>query len=90
MEFHFLQNGWIYSRWINPTTDAASQALNHLEGGQGTLLFASGMAAISTALFTVLKSGDHMVSASAFCYSFSCYYNMVSAHDYQIRTFSSQ
>ncbi|KAL9974389.1 hypothetical protein ACROYT_G011413 [Oculina patagonica] len=54
--------GWLYSRWINPTTDAASQALNSLEGGHGTLLFSSGMAAISTALFAVLKSGDHVVA----------------------------
>ena len=57
-----LQGGWLYSRWINPTTDAAAQALNSLEGGHGTLLFSSGMAAISTALFAVLKSGDHVVS----------------------------
>lgn len=54
--------GWIYSRWINPTVDAARQTLNSLEGGHGTLLFSSGMAAISTALFAVLKSGDHVVA----------------------------
>ncbi|KAJ7376647.1 hypothetical protein OS493_033529 [Desmophyllum pertusum] len=56
------KGGWLYSRWINPTTDAAAQALNSLEGGHGTLLFSSGMAAISTALFAVLKSGDHVVA----------------------------
>ena len=57
-----LQSGWLYSRWVNPTNDAASHTLNNLEGGHGTLLFSSGMAAISTALMAVLKSGDHVVS----------------------------
>ncbi|PFX20326.1 Cystathionine gamma-synthase [Stylophora pistillata] len=55
------KSGWLYSRWINPTVDAAAQTLNNLEGGQGTLLFSSGMAAITTALFSTLKSGDHVV-----------------------------
>lgn len=55
------KSGWVYSRWINPTVDAAAQTLNNLEGGQGTLLFSSGMAAITTALFSTLNSGDHVV-----------------------------
>lgn len=54
-------DGWLYSRWNNPTTDAASQTLNNLEGGYGTLLFSSGMAAVSTAFMAMLKSGDHVV-----------------------------
>lgn len=66
-----LQSGWLYSRWINPTVDAASQTLNSLEGGHGTLLFSSGMAAISTALFATLKSGDHVVSVIMLKLSFS-------------------
>ena len=57
----FFQSGWIYSRWENPTTEAASHTLNNLEGGYGTLLFSSGMAAITTALMALLKSGDHVV-----------------------------
>ena len=58
----FIQSdGWLYSRWNNPTTDAASQTLNNLEGGYGTLLFSSGMAAVSTAFMAMLKSGDHVV-----------------------------
>ncbi|XP_068721462.1 cystathionine gamma-synthase-like [Montipora capricornis] len=55
------KSGWIYSRWENPTTEAASNTLNNLEGGYGTLLFSSGMAAITTALMALLKSGDHVV-----------------------------
>ena len=37
-------------------------AINALEGGAGTLVFASGMAAISAALIGFLKAGDHVVS----------------------------
>ena len=56
----------MYSRWINPTVDAAAQTLNNLEGGQGTLLFSSGMAAITNVLFATLSSGDHVVSIAMF------------------------
>jgi cystathionine beta-lyase/cystathionine gamma-synthase len=51
----------LYTRWNNPTVDAAAQALNELEGGAETILFSSGMAAISTALLSLLQAGDHVV-----------------------------
>ena len=78
--FFFFQTGWIYSRWENPTTQAASNTLNNLEGGHGTLLFSSGMAAISNALMAMLKSGDHVVCSAfaliicGFCYVFFFYF----------------
>lgn len=49
----------------NPTSDAAEAAINLLEGGAGSVLFASGQAAIYSALVTFLKSGDHVVSIIA-------------------------
>ena len=55
------QQAYFYSRWCNPTCDAAAEVLNSLEGGAGTLLFSSGMAAISTALMAELQTGDHVV-----------------------------
>lgn len=55
----------MYTRWKNPTVESAAQVLNDLEGGEGTLLFSSGMAAISTALMALLKTGDHMVCNNA-------------------------
>lgn len=36
--------------------------INSLEGGKGSLVFSTGMAAISTALLCFLKSGDHIAS----------------------------
>lgn len=55
------QTGYLYNRWGCPTVDAAADVIARLEGASGTVLFASGCAAISTTLMTFLKSGDHAV-----------------------------
>lgn len=49
-----------YSRTDNPTRRSLAQCMTELEGGAGTSVFGSGMAAI-TALAHLLKSGDHVV-----------------------------
>ncbi len=54
--------GWFYSRLGNPTQDALEKAMCQLEGGEKALAFASGMAAVTAALLTILKSGDHLVA----------------------------
>jgi cystathionine beta-lyase/cystathionine gamma-synthase len=51
-----------YTRYGNPTHTAAEAAIAELEGTDGALLFASGMAAITTSIFALLKSGDHIVA----------------------------
>ena len=58
-------NGYLYSRYENPTIVAAEQKLAALDGAQQALLFSSGMAAISTAMLTLLKAGDEIVCCSA-------------------------
>ena len=50
-----------YGRYGNPTVRAAEAKLGALEGAEDTALFSSGMAAATTALFALLKSGDHVV-----------------------------
>lgn len=50
-----------YGRYGNPTQSAAERKLADLEGGERALLFATGMAAISTTLLTLLSSGDHII-----------------------------
>lgn len=50
-----------YGRYGNPTVRAAEQKLSALEGAEDTALFSSGMAAVTTALFELLKAGDHVV-----------------------------
>ncbi|MGL4392151.1 MAG: trans-sulfuration enzyme family protein [Fusobacteriaceae bacterium] len=53
--------GTIYSRGNNPTYLATEQKLAALAGGERAKLFASGMAAITAAIFHFIKGGDHVV-----------------------------
>ncbi|MGZ0068817.1 O-acetylhomoserine aminocarboxypropyltransferase/cysteine synthase family protein [Microbacterium arborescens] len=57
--------GFSYTRVGNPTAAAAERRIADLEGGVGALLVGSGQAATTTALLTILESGDHIVAASA-------------------------
>lgn len=50
-----------YGRYSNPTQRAAEDKLAALEGAERALLFASGMAAITTTLATLLSAGEHLV-----------------------------
>jgi cystathionine beta-lyase/cystathionine gamma-synthase len=56
---------YLYSRYENPTLVAVEEKLAALDGAEASLIFSSGMAATSTAMLTVLKSGDEVVCASA-------------------------
>jgi cystathionine gamma-synthase len=53
-----------YGRYGNPTVRAAEAKLAALDGAEDAALFGSGMAAITTALFALLKSGDHVILTS--------------------------
>jgi len=58
------QDGFVYSRWGSPTNEAAALQIAALEGvdsseSGGTMLFGSGMSAITSSLMAVLKKGDH-------------------------------
>ncbi len=50
-----------YTRGLNPTTAILCQKLAALEGTDDALVFASGAAAISAAVISQLKAGDHVV-----------------------------
>jgi cystathionine beta-lyase len=52
-----------YGRRGTPTHFSFQQAISELEGGAGTALYPSGTAAISSALLSFLKSGDHLLMA---------------------------
>jgi cystathionine beta-lyase/cystathionine gamma-synthase len=58
-----VNKGYEYARVSNPTRTALEKNIAALEGGKEGLAFGSGMAAIS-ALFHLLKSGDHVVVSS--------------------------
>jgi len=50
-----------YGRYGHPTQVAAEGKLAALEGAEGAVLFSSGMSAITTTLFSLLKAGDHII-----------------------------
>ena len=63
--FSLAELGFIYTRLNNPTNDILQKRLAAIEGGIGAVVFASGTAAISTCLLTMLKAGDHIVASSS-------------------------
>jgi cystathionine gamma-synthase len=50
-----------YGRYGHPTQFAAERKLAEIEEAEDAVLFSSGMSAITTSLFALLKSGDHIV-----------------------------
>lgn len=65
--------GYAYFRLGNPNADAASMILASGDGAEKGLVFASGMAAITTSILAVVKPGDHIV-ASPIIYGESFYF----------------
>ena len=63
--FSLKELGFIYTRLNNPTNQILQDRLAAVEGGIGAVVFASGTAAISTGLLTLLKAGDHIVASSS-------------------------
>ncbi len=62
--FQGRKSGYNYGRQQNPTVTALQQRVNTMEQGLATVAFATGMAAIGSALFALLKAGDHVVSSA--------------------------
>ena len=63
--FNLQTFGNVYSRLSNPTVSALEERVAALEGGRAGLASASGMAAETMALTTLLQAGDHVVAAAA-------------------------
>ncbi len=59
------EDGYIYTRMGNPTVAALEEAVASMEGGHAALATSSGMAAISTVLFTYLEAGAHLISTDS-------------------------
>jgi methionine-gamma-lyase len=56
------EKGYIYSRGLNPTTEVLEEKMADLEDGEAALAQTTGMAAISAAVFTSVKGGDHVIA----------------------------
>jgi len=57
--------GYIYSRYSNPTIAMFERRMIDLEGAEAGRCTATGMAAVTTAVFAPLKAGDHVVASKA-------------------------
>jgi O-acetylhomoserine (thiol)-lyase len=61
--FQGRQSGHVYGRQGNPTTAALEVKISQMEDAVGTVCFATGMAAICSAMMALLKKGDHVVAS---------------------------
>ena len=62
--FQGTKPGYTYGRQVNPTVEALQDKITTMEDGRATVCFGTGMAAIGTTLFALLRRGDHFVSSS--------------------------
>jgi len=58
-------DGYVYSRYANPTVTMFEDRIRALEGADAARGTASGMAAVAASLLCFLKAGDHVVSGRA-------------------------
>ncbi|MCI6277697.1 MAG: methionine gamma-lyase [Clostridium sp.] len=61
--FALKEDGYIYSRLGNPTNTSLEEKLALLEGTEAAISTGSGIGAISSAMWTALKAGDHVVAS---------------------------
>ncbi|KRD84801.1 O-acetylhomoserine aminocarboxypropyltransferase [Bacillus sp. Root147] len=63
--FNLSEQGYIYTRIVNPTTDVFERRIAELEGGVGALGVASGQSATTFSILNIASAGDEIVSASS-------------------------
>lgn len=79
------KEGYFYGRLGNPTQTALEKAMCELENGEDALAFASGMAAVSAAVLTLVKSGDHIVAPESMYSTTTNFFNEL-AEKFSIKT----
>ena len=62
--FQGVQPGYTYGRQVNPTVTALENKITAMEQGVASVCFGTGMAAIGTTIFALLRAGDHVVSSA--------------------------
>jgi len=78
--FQGTQPGFTYGRQVNPTVEALQTKISGMENGLQSVCFGTGMAAIGTLLFALLRSGDHFVSSSFLFGNTNSLFNTFTAH----------
>ena len=56
-----VDEGFVYSRFGSPNCDELEKKIAYLEHGEAALALASGLGAISTAVMSIVKAGDHVI-----------------------------
>ncbi len=54
--------GYTYNRTRNPNRNTLAELITYLENGEESIIFSSGMGAISTSMLALLDTGDHLLS----------------------------
>ena len=62
--FQGTKPGFTYGRQVNPTVEALESKITAMENGVQSVCFGTGMGAIGSTIFSLLRSGDHFVSSS--------------------------
>jgi O-acetylhomoserine (thiol)-lyase len=62
--FQNKKKGYAYSRQGNPTVSALENKVTMMEKGLSTIAFATGMAAITATIMSLIKRGDHIIASS--------------------------
>lgn len=62
--FQGEKSGYSYGRQVNPTITALESKMTVMEDGVASVCFGTGMAAIGTTMFSLLRAGDHLVSSA--------------------------
>lgn len=73
--FALEESGYIYTRLGNPTSNMAEEKVALLEGGEACVSAASGMGAITSAIWVCVKQGDHIISSKTL---YGCTYAFLS------------
>ncbi len=82
--FQGEKSGYSYGRQVNPTVTALQDKISLMEGGLATAAFSTGMAAIGTTLFALLRAGDHFISSSFLFGNTNSLFNSFAAHGIEV------
>ena len=82
--FQGKQAGYTYGRQVNPTVTALQDKISLMEDGVATAAFSTGMAAIGTTLFSLLRAGDHFVSSSFLFGNTNSLFNSFEVHGIEV------
>jgi len=82
--FQGEKSGYSYGRQVNPTVTALQDKISMMENGLATAAFATGMAAIGTTLFALLRAGDHFISSSFLFGNTNSLFNSFASHGIEV------